>query len=127
MGTSHKIGMMTAAVHQLMVFLPNLTMARIENENAARFHSLATTPVAKPHRYTLHRYSGKGECVLTALRTVAVHATNSEITATRSPASRRLMRKRRTGLGTAVAIRSAKIVSTIRAPATAVVIANSIE
>ena len=60
MGTSHRVIRMTAALNTLMVFLLNLTIAKIENENAARLHSRAYNPVAIAHKYTLHRYRGLG-------------------------------------------------------------------
>ena len=56
-GTNHKAAATTAAHHHMpSVFLPNLTMARIESENVARLHSRAAVPAPNAHKYTLHRY-----------------------------------------------------------------------
>ena len=120
MGTSHRMIMTTTALQLLMVFLLNLTMAKIENENAARLQSRATTPVQNAHKYTLHKYRGMGRCVLTAMRVAEVPTMNTKLTATRSPERRRLVRKRRTGLGIDVAIKSARMVNPISKLATSV-------
>ena len=48
------------------------------------------------------------------------------VTATKSPANRRLTRKRRTGLGMEVAFRSAKMVIPIIRPASSVITASRI-
>ena len=71
--------MTTAALHTVMVFLPNLSIPKIANENAARLHSLATTHVPRAHKYSLHKYCGVDGCVPTATRTteVPVMKTNS--------------------------------------------------
>ena len=127
MGTNHRARMVTAALHLLMVFLPNRTMARIENENAAKLHNRATTPVAMAHKYTLHRYRGLGSFGPTAIRTVDVTTTNIKATATRSPESRRLTRKRRISPGMDVPFRSARIVNPIISPATSVATTSRME
>lgn len=60
-GTSQKAAVTTAALHHMPnVFLPNLTMARIESENVARLHSRAAVPAPNTHKYTLHKYLGQG-------------------------------------------------------------------
>ena len=127
MGASHRTRMTTAAHHMLMVFLPNLTIARIDSENAARFHNRATTPEPNAHKYTLHRYLGLGSFELKFMRTLAEPNMNIKATATTNPAKRRLMRKMRTGLGIEVAMKSARMVNPITTLATIVTTASSKE
>ena len=46
---------MTTALHLWMVFLPKITMARVESENAARLQSRVTVDVPNAHKYALHK------------------------------------------------------------------------
>ena len=92
MGAIHRLRTMTAALHLLMVFLLNRTMARVESENAARLQSRVTVDVPNAHKYTLHRYSGLGLLELTSTWIAGVIVPNIAVNATISPAKRRLMR-----------------------------------
>ena len=129
-GTSHKAAATTAALHHMPnVFLPNLAMARIESENAARLHSRAAVPAPNAHKYTLHRYLGRGTLEVTFTRTTEVLTASIKATAIRSPANRRLTRtrRRRTVPATEAAFRSATMVNPVIRPATSVTTARRME
>ena len=92
--------MISVAEHLLMNFFPNLTTAKTKSEKAAKLHNLVTAPPAYSHKYARQRYSGGLSCSgPTATSTTEVPIEKTNAIATVSPASRRLMRKRRIGWG----------------------------
>ena len=109
----------------IMVFFPNLTIASTENENAAKFNNLAADPIPYIHKFTLHRYSGGLGCSgVTTTRATNVPTINIIHIATTSPASRRLMRKSRSGCAMDPTVTSAIAVTPITTPATSAIIVS---
>ena len=128
MGASQSMVRMTAAQCRLMVFFPNRTIARTDSENAAKFHSLATAPTPYIHMYTLHRYrEGLGCSEPNTTRVADVLTMKTTPNPITNPASRRLMRNRRSVLGIDLANASATTVIPITAPATSMITAIRVQ